>query len=157
MYRVSTDTPGVSTKLNPPINKAAEAIESMKSDFFSGGAISRGRVFYTLRTIATGTLDVYVVDLDNPGVATQVNPDLGDGREVGTFVVTPDGNNLVYAAQLNSDADELFITSFANPGVATKLDGPSARGRRRDRQTDGQPRRRQGRLRARAEHRRPDR
>ena len=124
LYRVSTDTPGVSTKLNPSIDKAVEAIEDLRSDFFAGGAVSRGKVFYTLRTLATGTLDLYVVDLDFPGVATQVNPDFGDGSEVKTFVVTPDGNNVVYVARLNSDADELFITSFASPGVATKLDGP---------------------------------
>ena len=114
LYRVSTDTPGVSTKLNPPINKAAEAIESLRSDFFAGGAVSRGKVFYTLRTIATGTLDVYVVDLDNPGVATQVNPDLGDGREVGTDSVMAAGR--IYTVELD------------DPGPATQVSPHPAEG-----------------------------
>ena len=116
LYIVELTTPGTSTKINAAL-MADQEIEA-------GVPCADGtKVFYTLKTISTGTIDLYVVTISSPTVATKLNPDLVDEREVGEFVITPDCTKVIYAAQLNSDAEELFVTELSNPGIATKADG----------------------------------
>jgi len=119
LYIVELATPGTSTKIN--------AVPGADEEIETGFVCPDGtKVFYTVRTISTDTLDLYVVTISNPGVATKLNPDLAAGREVGEFVITPDCTRVIYAAQLNSDAEELFVTELSNPQTATKADGPPA-------------------------------
>lgn len=119
LYIVELTAPGTSIKINAPLSQDEE-IEA-------GVACFDGtKVFYDVKTISTGTVDLYVVSISNPGVATKLNPDLAAGREVGEFVITPDCTTVVYGAQINSDAEELFVTDLANPQIATKADGAPA-------------------------------
>jgi len=125
IFLLDLNSPGTSVKINAEL-AANQEIEG-------GIATPDGtKVVYTVITeVVPGsveTVDMYVVSIDNPGVATKINPDLSDGSKVGEFQITPDSSQIVYGAQLNSTAEELFITDFSNPGVATKADGPPSAG-----------------------------
>jgi len=119
IYLVDLATPGTSTKLNAPLSED-QAIDSQGwLPCFDGS-----KVFYWRRTLSTDTVDLLVVNLNSPGIATKINPDLEDGRKVfGAFAVL-DCSTVVYAVQMNSDAHELYVTDLSNPGVASKVDGP---------------------------------
>lgn len=117
LYIVQLTVPRVSTKINAPLT-ADQEIDS-------GVVCPDGtKVFYTVRTISTGTIDLYVATISSPGVATQLNPILAAGRKVGEYVITPDCTKVVYGAELNSDAEELFVSVLGTPVVTTKADGP---------------------------------
>lgn len=125
IFLLDLNSPGTSTKINAEL-AANQEIEG-------GIATPDGtKVIYTVTTkIVPGsveTVDMYVVSIDNPGVATKVNPDLSDGSKVGEFQITPDSSRIVYGAQLNGTAEELFVTELSNLGVATKADGPPSGG-----------------------------
>ena len=76
-----------------------------------------------------GVLELYRVA--SPGVSTKLNPALPAGRNVNSFLLTPDGTAVIYTADQDTDnVGELYRVAFANPGVSTKLNPalPAGRG-----------------------------
>ena len=120
LYIVNLAAPGTSIKINADLTADQEIGDDIAA------SPDGTKVVYSLRTISTGTVDLYIVTISNPGVATKLNPDLVAGRKVEGLVFTPDSTRVIYGAQINSDAQELFVTELSNPGVATKADGPPA-------------------------------
>jgi Tol biopolymer transport system component len=119
LFLVNVANPGVSTKLSAPLTAGAW----VRTDFsFSPDGT---KVVYRADQDQVDTLELFVVDVANPGVAKQVNPALTSGGNVYTaFGFSPDGARIAYIA--DQDADdvlELYAVNAAVPGTSIKLNG----------------------------------
>ena len=82
LYIVNLAAPGISIKINADLTADQEIGDDIAA------SPDGTKVVYALRTISTGTVDLYVVTIIIPGVATKLNPDLVAGRKVEGLVFT---------------------------------------------------------------------
>jgi Tol biopolymer transport system component len=119
LYLVDLAQPGQSTRLNA----------SLAADGWvrSGYRVSADgeRVLYRANQDETDVTELYLVELDAPGVSAQVNPPLAAGGNVSSaFAFSPDGQQVAYIADQDSDdVLELYNVAVAMPGVSSKLSG----------------------------------
>jgi Tol biopolymer transport system component len=126
LYRVDLASPGVAEKVN-----------SALPDF---GAGVTGDVFafrirpddlaitYSADQLTNGVIELYEVDVSDPGVSTRVNPDLA-GSTAHPFEYSADGTRLVYAADQDTSGEaELYVVEVADLGTATKVNSPLVTG-----------------------------
>jgi Tol biopolymer transport system component len=126
LYRVDLASPGVAEKVN-----------SALPDF--GGGVT-GDVFafrirpdnlaitYSADQVTNGIIELFEVDVSDPGVSTKVNPDLA-GSTAHPFEYSADGTRLVYAADQDTSGEaELYVVEVAALGAATKVSSPLVTG-----------------------------
>ena len=71
-----------------------------------------------------GVDELYITELGNPGVATKLNAPLIGGGQVIDFLVSPQGDCVLYRADQEIDeVFELFLVSLDKPGAPVKLNG----------------------------------
>jgi Tol biopolymer transport system component len=71
---------------------------------------------------STGTFELFLVDGDDPGVATRVNPALVAGGGVGPYALSPDLTHVAYLAfQDSATVPGLYLVDLATPGTSTRL------------------------------------
>jgi Tol biopolymer transport system component len=126
LYRVDLASPGVTEKVN-----------SALPDF--GGGVT-GDVFafrirpddlaitYSADQVTNGVIELFEVDVSDPGVSIRVNPDLA-GSTAQPFEYSADGMRLVYAADQDTSGEaELYVVEVAALGAATKVSSPLVTG-----------------------------
>ena len=102
-----------------------------------GGYVVRSRVGFTPDNQSVVYLaeqdvrfrmELYVVDLDNPGHPTKLNGALANGSNVSdwrSFLITPDGTGVVYRADQDTRGlQELYLADLTHPGNTTKINPP---------------------------------
>lgn len=102
-----------------------------------GGYVDRARVGFTPDNLSVVYLaeqdvrfrmELYVVDLDNPGHPTKLNGALANGGNVDyvqPFLITSDGTGVVYRADQDTPGlPELYLADLTHPGNTTKINLP---------------------------------
>jgi hypothetical protein len=121
---VGTTTPGVSTKLNPPLPVGRQVTQ-----FLLDNAEGIASAIYVADQDTDSAFELYRVKFATPGVSTKLNPPFPAGRLVQEFVVTFGGFGVDYVAdQDTDDVFELYQVNFATPGASAKLNGPLVTG-----------------------------
>jgi Tol biopolymer transport system component len=126
LYRVDLASPGVTEKVN-----------SALPDF--GGGVT-GDVFafrirpddlaiaYSADQVTNGIIELFEVDISDPGISTRVHPDLA-GSSAQPFEYSANGTRLVYAADQDTSGEaELYVVEVADLGTATKVNSPLVTG-----------------------------
>lgn len=123
LYMVEYDNLGSSTKISAPL--------------VSGGFVTQAyeisadgmQVVYLAAQDSADTIELYMVDLANPGVTTKLNSVLTAGGDVSRVALSNDGSLAIYFADQDADdVNELYTVSLANPGVTTKVNAPLVTG-----------------------------
>lgn len=71
---------------------------------------------------SAGTFELFLVDGDEPGVASRVNPALVAGGAVGPYALSPDLTHVAYLAfQDSATVPGLYLVDLATPGTSTRL------------------------------------
>jgi protease II len=113
LYRVNIATPGVSTKLNPPLVAGGDVgMFTLRAD--------DSRVGYMAAQDNPSVWEIFEVDLATPGTATKVSAPM-QAEGAFWFEYTEGESHMVYLADQDSDTAELFDVAIATPRVATKL------------------------------------
>jgi Tol biopolymer transport system component len=121
LYIVDLANPGTSTKVNPEGDELG--IFVFEFAFSPDGS----QIVYNAdQEGVLGQFELFLVDLDNPGVSTRLNPDLPPDRVVSNGMsFSPDGSRVLYVADLDVPGQfEAYLVDVATPGVATKVNGP---------------------------------
>jgi Tol biopolymer transport system component len=124
LFLVDGDSPGVATKINPPLvaggNVGAYALSPDLT-----------HVAYLAFQESATVPGLYLVDLATPGTSTRLNSALVANGGIDEFAFSPDGARIAYIADQDvAGKSELYLVVLANPGVSTKLN--SALGADRD-------------------------
>jgi Tol biopolymer transport system component len=132
VYRADQDTDGVDELYLVNVAMPGTAVK-VSAPLAGGGTVRSGyafspdgtRILYRADQDEAGTTELYIVDVDHPGVATRVNPALVDGGDVvAAFEFSPDGSTIVYIADQDVDeVMELFAVSLDALGTSVKLNG----------------------------------
>jgi hypothetical protein len=124
LYLVKFDTPGVSTKLNPPLT-GTQDVSSIVPSFH---AIPDGSgVVYRADQEADEVVELYWVKFSNPGTSTKLSGPRVLGGDVSTFEVLLNSSGVVYVGDQDIDEKtELFLVRFTSPGSSQKLNPPLA-------------------------------
>jgi hypothetical protein len=115
LYRVDVATPGVATKLN------AALIADGNVGGFHFRPDGKG-VGYMANQDNVAVYELYQVDFLTPGAVTKLN---APTTQTGTFSFrySADNSEVVYVADQDSEAAELFRVDLAVPGVSKKVNG----------------------------------
>ncbi|HNP34674.1 MAG TPA: hypothetical protein PKK10_02370, partial [Woeseiaceae bacterium] len=119
MYLVTVAVPGVSTKLNPDF----AAFTQLKQGFsFSPDG---NWLLYSADQDIDEVVELYAVDLANPGASTKVNPPFAGNTDMCRGRFSPDSQKIVYCSDEDTDETlELFLVEIGAFGVSTKLNPP---------------------------------
>ena len=81
------------------------------------------RIVYLAEQDHAFVLELYVVDLEEPGVTLKLNRSLSAAAEgVGSFAISPDGSRIVFSADQTTPGDpDVFLVDITAPGRWTKL------------------------------------
>jgi hypothetical protein len=123
---VAFATPGQSTKLSGPVDLNAPHDPTVLVSEYQITPDSSA-VVYSLSDAHGGDVIrfLYRVPFATPGQSTQLIWSTSVLPVVRTFKIRPDSSGVVVETQpLSSARHELFLISFANPAVSTKLNGP---------------------------------
>lgn len=78
---------------------------------------------------AAGAPELYLVEAATPGASVKLNAPLVAGGAATAFEMTPDGTEVLYFAdQDTDDVFELYLADIAAPEVSTRLNGPFVAG-----------------------------
>lgn len=130
LYIVDLANPGTSAKVAAPVAPPAGEVGVYVSEFaFSPDG---SHIAYVADHLGgpVGQFELFLVDLDNLGVSTQLNPDLvADAQVLDGISFSPDGSSVLYVADLDAAFQaEAYLVDVAAPGVATKVNGPLVAG-----------------------------
>lgn len=114
---------GSSVKLNPPLPQGKNVTDFLVTP-------DKKAVVYRADQDTDEVYELYLVEFSNPGVSAKLNGPLPPGGDVEfEFEITTDSSSVLYLAEQTMDGVlELYKTSFAAPGVSTKLNGPLVTG-----------------------------
>ena len=126
LYIVDLANPGTSTKVTPTVTPPPGALGIFVSEFaFSPDG---NQIVYTADHPdgPFGQFELFLVDLDDPGVSTKLNPDLPtDAQVLDGMSFSPDGNSVLYVADLDAAMQyDAWLVELSAPGVATRVNGP---------------------------------
>jgi Tol biopolymer transport system component len=121
LYLTDLATPSVSVRLNPAL--LSNGFVSLAGFEFTPD----GRHLVYGAAQERNAVDLYLVEIANPGQAVRLNPlggGVGDTYEA-RFEITPDGSRVIYSAVGDTPGmRELHAVSLAAPGIATTLNAP---------------------------------
>jgi hypothetical protein len=128
---VAFATPGQSTKLSGPVGPSG----ALGPSVFVGQYDITPDSFSVVYLLAGASDDVrflYRVPFATPGQSTQLIVASSSNTSVEGFAIRPDSSGVVFETKLFTlrESPELFLISFATPGVSTKLNGPLVAGGR---------------------------
>jgi Tol biopolymer transport system component len=113
LYRAEIAMPGVATKLSAPLVSGGGVVGfDMRAD----GA----RISYNANQETVGVYELYEVDFASAGVATKLSAPMS-GSGVMWFEYTTAGDRMVYLADQDSEASELYRVEINAPGVAAQM------------------------------------
>ena len=117
LYFLDTDMPGVATKLNASLITGGDV--SLEPLFSSDAS----QVIYLADAVTDNVFDLWLVDVNQPEIATQLNPILVAGGNIHPFTALKLGTDQVLyrADQDVDDQFELYLVSLDNPGTATRI------------------------------------
>jgi len=115
LYRVEFATLGVATKLNTSMVVGGNVVGfHVSPDGKAAGYIANQE--------DAATYEVYQADFLTPGAVTKLSAPM-KATGAFSFRYASDGKQIVYVADQESDAAELFNVDLAAPGAAVKLNG----------------------------------
>ena len=126
LYLVSSNKPGVPTKLNPKLVNGGDV------SYFFHVSPDGSQVAYIAEQEMDNVYELYLVDLSKPGVSTKLNAPLADGWSVHdwfwpTFAFNFDGSRVAYITHDGSHIEsELNFVDLDIPGVATVLNASAS-------------------------------
>jgi len=113
LYRVNIATPGVATKLNGSLASGGNVgLFDLRPD--------GSKIAYLAAQDNAQVWEIYEVDMTAPGVSTKVSAPMNAAGAF-WFEYTEDFSHMVYLADQDSDAAELFDVSLAQPRTSLKL------------------------------------
>ena len=117
VFSVAIATPGVATKLSGTPSAGATGA-TVFQESRDGSMIA-----YPAGHNGTDTLDLFRVNIAQPGVAIQLNPTLVSMRGVAAFRISPTLVSVAYSGNQDNTNNiaELFFVDLASPGTSTKL------------------------------------
>lgn len=120
LFRVERTMPGTTTKVSDTMIAEGD-VPSASGEQPSFRISPDGlQLTYIADQDTDEVFEVYNVDLSTPGVSTTLSPPMAsDGAEL--LDTTADSLQVIYMAEQDSDADELYRVEIAAPGAATKL------------------------------------
>jgi Tol biopolymer transport system component len=124
LYLVDVATPGVSIKLSDTL--IAGGNTSFDFVFSPHGT----RLIYSADQDTDEVRELYLVDTAAPGTSMKVNESFVAGGQLAfIFAVSPDGAQIVYGAEQDTDdVRELYLVDSATPGASIKLSAPLVAG-----------------------------
>jgi hypothetical protein len=119
LYRVDIATPGISEKIISPLPEYSPCVTG---DVFS--FIIRDddqEIAYRADQETNEIIELYEVDVDNPGVSTKVNPAIA-GNDVFPFQYSAEGSRFLYVADEGAaGGTELYLVETASLGTSTRI------------------------------------
>ncbi len=113
LYRAEIAMPGVATKLSAPMVSGGGVVGfDMRAD----GA----RISYNANQESVGVYELYEVDFASAGVATKLSAPMS-ASGVMWFEYTTAGDRVVYLADQDSEASELYRVEINAPGIAAQM------------------------------------
>jgi hypothetical protein len=129
IWFVDTDDPGNSVRIAEPLSDPLYSGNQAHFEFVAGGdAVVYQADYTTDNNLEDG--DLYLVNLDDPTVATRLNAPLDHdgGERIQQFdarsAVSPDGSLVAYVANLTDENGVMHLVDVSDPGnaVAIQLD-----------------------------------
>jgi hypothetical protein len=115
LYRAELSMPGVATKLSAPMASGGGVVGF---DLRPDGA----RISYSANQETAGVYELYEVDFASAGVATKLSAPMS-ASGVMWFEYTHAGDRMIYTADQESAAAELYRVEIAAPTIAAKMNG----------------------------------
>jgi hypothetical protein len=127
LYRSSTSTPGVSTKLNGALTLAGDRFGPIYQHALA--ADDETLIFLAEKDTA-GVKELYQLDINSPGISTKISGPLSGNLSIDEgFKLTEDGSRVVYRVSPQSgDGAQLFQIRLDIPGVASRINSPLVTG-----------------------------
>ncbi|WP_405223994.1 cadherin-like beta sandwich domain-containing protein [Lentisalinibacter sediminis] len=126
IWFVDTDDPGNSVRIAEPLSDPLYSGNQAHFEFVAGGdAVVYQADYTTDNNLEDG--DLYLVDLDDPTVATRLNAPLDHdgGERIQQFdsrsAVSPDGSLVAYVANLTDESGVLHLVDVSDPGNAIPI------------------------------------
>jgi len=118
LYLMRFPSPGMSVKLNSsfPLNPGGISNFNISPD--------GKRVYYVSEENLAGQTEIYVVELDNPGISIRVNPPLAASRfgVANPLPFRPDSERVTYLVDEKEDGEfEVFIGDINKPDQGTRM------------------------------------
>jgi Tol biopolymer transport system component len=134
VYMADQTTALVFELFSAPIGGPSSAVIKLNDVLPASGAVYNyqiaaggGLVVYTANQRSSGVIEIFAVPITGPGTESYaLNPEMVGAGDVSDFVLSPDGNRVVYRAdQDTNDVSELYSVPITGSGVdCVKLSPP---------------------------------
>lgn len=120
LFRVERAMPGSAVKVSDTLIAGGDVAAATGDQPAFSITADGMQMAYVADQTTDDVFEVYGVDLSTPGASATLTPPMaGDGAEL--IATTADSLQVIYLAEQDSDADEVYRAAFASPGVAEKL------------------------------------
>lgn len=120
VYLAALDGSGEPLKLNSPVQSGAAGAQ------FTPDGTHVVYIGDTARQV--GARDLYLVPIDQPGNAVQLNATVASDVDINAYIISRDGTRIAYQTSPPGFPREIYVSELNSPGTATRLNGPLPNG-----------------------------